>query len=102
MKYRTAKPLTVHCQPNSVDMTCVTCVITNMPIADPDATMPTAKERHFTKYGRITKQDEFQINMCPNPDKQPYVMHIIHSSDENEAKRKPIVPADEPNMVVNL
>ena len=73
-----------------------------MPIAGADDTMPTANERHLTKYCRITKLEELKIIMCPNPDSRPYVMYIIHSLGENEARENPIIPETEPSTAVNL
>ena len=76
--------------------------MTNIPIAGADATMPLATERHLTKYCRMIKEQELKIITWPKPERTPTVRYIIQSSNDSEAKKKPLIPASEPRIAVNL
>lgn len=101
-KNKMAYPLIVPGHPNVLRNTSVIWETTNMPMAGPEATMPTTTDRHFTKCCRITKLQVLKINPCPIPDIKPNVRYIIHRWELHEAKMKPIIPERDPRMAVNL
>lgn len=97
-----ANPLSGPRHPNVVSSDCVIWVMTNMPIAGADATMPIATERHLTKYCRTIKEQELKIITWPKPERTPTVRYIIQSCDDREARKKPMIPANEPKIAVSL
>ena len=101
-KYKMAYPIIAPGHPNVFNNNRVIWEKTNMPIAGPEATIPTATERHFTKCCRITKTEVLKINPCPIPDIKPNVKNIIHRSELHEAKIKPIIPKRDPRIAANL